>query len=133
MRFLPLDYVLAGATAALALMGAFKGLSGAFAFAAATASATVFSMWAWPETAEILSSPWARGIAAAVASLLVFGLVRVCVKKFVKVLLDQPADSIAGTVLGLALAALLAFAASRYEPVRSRSAVASEIAEHVGR
>ena len=60
-------------------------------------------LWKRSGNPSILQS----GSSVALAALLMFGIVRIIVKKTVKKLLDQPADSLFGLVLGVVISALL--------------------------
>ena len=80
------DYIIIGISLAAAVLGMFGGLSGALAFLAGVGSA----------------------VAALLCALVVFGIARLIVKKFVKNLLAQPADAIFGALI----AAFAGFAAA---------------------
>ncbi|MBP5791279.1 MAG: CvpA family protein [Kiritimatiellae bacterium] len=104
----PADYALGAFTAAMAVMGLFRGLSGALAFVSATVSAGAVATFGWDISARWLSEPWSRGAATLVASILAFGIVRAIVKKLAGNILSQPSDSIFGFAVGLAAGVLLA-------------------------
>lgn len=108
MNLFPADYALAAATAAMAVMGLFRGLSGALAFVAAIVVAGAAGTFGWDFSARYLDDAWTRAIATLVASLLAFGLVRVIVKKTLNNMLSQPSDSIFGFVTGFAAGVLVA-------------------------
>lgn len=112
MHFQPADYVLGAFTAFLALGGLFRGFSGAFALLVAGASAFAATTWGWSFFNSALPSVWQRAFAVSVVSLLVFGVVRLVVKKAVGGLLDQPLDAIFGCAVGLVCAALASLAVS---------------------
>jgi hypothetical protein len=130
--FQPADYVFAAAALILVAMGLFRGLSGVVAIVAATAAASAVSAYGWPYTAQASSETWVRFVMTGAAALVAFGIVRIAVRKIVNGLLAQPADSIAGVLVGLAAAAAILFAASRFECARERSLLAREVAAHVG-
>ena len=106
MQLLPADYVFLGITAVVAITGLFRGLSGSLAFVLATAAAVVAATFGWPYSATLTSEPWLRGLGLLVAALVVFGVVRLVVRKLVNGLLAQPADAIFGFLLGVLLGAL---------------------------
>ena len=126
MNFQPADYVLGVFTAFLALGGLFRGFSGMFAMLVAGAASL-----AWPASAGMLSSVWQRGFAVCVCTLLVFGVVRIVVKKTVGGLLDQPLDAIFGCAVGLVCAALAILAISAVPEARAYSLVARGVAWYV--
>ena len=131
MALLPADYALGGLTAAMAVLGLFRGLSGTLAFLAATMAASAVGTIGWRISASCLDSPWARAGAVGVAGLLAFGIVRVAVRKLVYGLLAQPADAVFGFLVGLA-AGLTAFVVWGYLGIGLEySALASEVARHV--
>ena len=99
------DYILCGATIVAAVTGLFRGFSGTIAFALASAAAAVTGSLGWTRSAELTDVLWQRGAGVLVVSLLVFGIVRLVVKKLVNGLLAQPSDAILGAVLGTALGA----------------------------
>lgn len=131
MNFQPADYVLGVFTAFLALGGLFRGFSGMFAMLVAGAASFAAATWAWPASAGMLSSVWQRGFAVCVCTLLVFGVVRIVVKKTVGGLLDQPLDAIFGCAVGLVCAALAILAISAVPEARAYSLVARGVAWYV--
>lgn len=108
--FQPADYVLCGLTIVMAVLGLFRGFSGTLGFVAASAAAVFAALFGWTYSASLTSVAWQRGAGVLVATLLVFGLVRLVVKKFVNGLLAQPTDAIFGCLLGIAIGALLLLA-----------------------
>lgn len=102
MTFLPADYVLAAITLTLAVSGIFRGFSGTLAFILATAAAGCAAAFGWAWLAEYIAPVWMRAGATLVSGLLVFGLVRIIVKKTINGLLAQPADAIFGFITGAA-------------------------------
>lgn len=100
MELLPADYALCGLTLVLAVTGLFRGFSGTLAFVLATASAVFAGMFGWAYSASFTPELWMRAAGTAVGTLLVFGLVRLLVKKFVNGLLAQPSDAVFGMAIG---------------------------------
>lgn len=92
----------------MAVMGLFRGLSGALAFLSAVISAGAVATFGWDASSRWLVEIWSRGAATLIAALLAFGIVRALVKKLAGSILSQPSDSIFGFILGLAMGALLA-------------------------
>ena len=110
MSLQPADWVFCGLVAVLTVMGLFRGLSGALAFVAAGAASAASAAFGWPLFAHWFAAPWARAAAVFVSALLIFGLVRLVVKKAVNGLLAQPSDSFFGLAVGF-LAGILILAA----------------------
>lgn len=104
--FQPADYALCALALVLTLLGLFRGFSGSLAFVAALAAASAAALFGWTFSASLTEVVWQRGAGVLVATLLVYGLVRLVVKKLVNGLLAQPSDAIFGGLLGAALAAL---------------------------
>ena len=117
---------------ALAVMGLFRGFSGSLAFVAATAAAVVAGFAGWPLSERWLTAAWARGAATLVAVLLVFGFVRLVIKKTVNRLLSQPSDAIFGMLVGLALGVLLLAVWAYSGFFVEYSSIASRAAEFAG-
>lgn len=107
MQLLPADYVLCGLTAALAVLGLFRGVSGTLAFFAGSAAAVMTASLGWPLSAELTPELGYRIVGTVVATLVAFGLVRVIVRKLVNGLLAQPSDALLGCLLGVAVGALI--------------------------
>lgn len=107
MQLLPADYVLCGLTAALAVLGLFRGVSGTLAFFAGSAAAVMTASFVWPLSAEFAPELVYRVVGTVVATLVAFGLVRVVVRKLVNGLLAQPSDALLGCLLGAAVGALI--------------------------
>ena len=125
------DFVFAGLAALLAALGLFRGFSGVVAFSAASFAAAAAAAYGWPCSAVVSATPWVRYAVVGVAGLLVFGLTRIVVKKAVNGLLAQPTDALAGLLVGIAVAAAVLVAASRFVWVRERSLMAREVAARV--
>ena len=126
------DYILCGLTIVAAVTGLFRGFSGTLAFAAASAAAAAAGSFGWAYSATLTDSLWQRGTGVLVATLLVFGLVRLVVKKLVNGILAQPSDAILGALLGAALgvALIVVWAYSGLYP--EYSALVMKVAAYVG-
>lgn len=107
MQLLPADYVLCGVTLVMAVTGLFRGFSGTLAFMLATVAAAGAGFLGWPYSASFTPVLWMRGAGTLVGVLLVFGLVRLIVKKLVGGLLAQPSDALFGAVIGSLIGVLL--------------------------
>ena len=107
MQLLPADYVLGGITLVMAVTGLFRGFSGTLAFMLATVAAAGAGFFGWPYSASFTPVLWMRGAGTLVGVLLVFGLVRLIVKKLVGGLLAQPSDALFGAVIGSLVGVLL--------------------------
>ena len=110
MTLLPADYVLCGLTLVAAVSGLFRGFSGTLAFVLATLAASVAGTFGWAQSPSFTDVLWMRVIGTLVATLLVFGLVRVIVRRIVNGLLAQPADAIFGFLVGILIGALATLA-----------------------
>jgi len=131
MQLLPADYVFCGLAIVMALVGLFRGFSGTIAFAAAAAVAVLVGKFGWPFSAAYIEQPWARGLAVLAGVLVVFGFVRLIVKKLVNGLLAQPSDALFGLLVGLVLAAVLLWAWAQSGLYLDYSTLATEVAKHV--
>ena len=107
MQLLPADYALCGITLVMAVTGLFRGFSGTLAFMLATVAAAGAGFLGWPYSASFTPVLWMRGAGTLVGVLLVFGLVRLIVKKLVGGLLAQPSDALFGAVIGSLIGVLL--------------------------
>ena len=132
MNLLPADYALGGLAIALAVLGLFRGLSGTLAFLMATLAASATGTFGWRYSAAYLAVGWQRAGAVLVATLLAFGLVRVLVRKLVNGALAQPSDALFGCLVGLATGAAVVGAWGYLGLGLEYSALASEVARHVG-
>jgi len=127
----PADYAVLGVAAVFAVTGLFRGLSGTIGFLTASVASAATATFGWPLSSRWLASPWTRGLAVFVAALLVFGTVRMVVKKSVNGLLAQPSDAVFGMLVGVFAAALL-LAAWAYSGFYTEfSSIASEVAPYV--
>ena len=131
MEPLPADYALGGIALAMAVLGLFCGFSGALAFLLATPAAALAAGFCWPYSAEISNVAWMRAAGVLVVSLLVFGIVRIVVKKLVNGLLAQPADAIFGLIAGALAGAMLVVAWGWSGLYLEYSNLAREVAAHV--
>ena len=107
MELLPADYALCGLTLVLAVTGLFRGFSGTLAFVLATASAILAGMFGWTYSESFTPIVWMRVAGTLVGTLLVFGLVRMIVKKLVNGLLAQPSDALFGMAIGVLCGAVV--------------------------
>ena len=116
MELTTVDYVLAGLLAGLAVIGLFKGLSGWLGTIAGLAAAFVVAPLlfatciAWASGFAFLGGAFLMPVAVIidfVLSLIVFGLVRKIVVKFVSALLPQPFNALVGAASGLLLGSVV--------------------------
>ena len=107
MDFLIADYVCIAVAVLFCAFGVFRGFSSSLAFFVASAVSGSASLFLWPQTLSVTDVLWMRITAVAIIALLTFGIARIIVKKTVNGLLDQPADSLFGLVLGAAVFLLL--------------------------
>ena len=96
------DYAVLAVTLGGAVIGLFIGFSGALAFLCGTAAAAAAGTFAFPLLAAEIANVWARGAVVGLGGLLVFGLVRLIVKKLVHGLVAQPGDAIFGSLTAAA-------------------------------
>lgn len=97
-----------------------------FSFVAATVVSIAFSIFIWTYITGFFESQWVRVTLLIILALLAFGLVRVIVDGLVTALLAQPADSIFGVILGIALGALVIYIAANIPKARDVSVIARE-------
>ena len=105
--FQPADYVLCGITVVMAVLGLFRGFSGTLGFVLGAVAAAFAASFGWACSASLTDVAWQRGAGVLVVTLLVFGIVRLIVKKLVNGLLAQPSDAIFGFLIGVALGVLI--------------------------
>ena len=129
--FLPADYALCGITIVMAVLGLFRGLSGTLGFVLAVIAAAFAGYFGWGCSANFTEVGWQRAAGVLVATLLVFGLVRLVVKKFVNVLVAQPSDAIFGFLIGAALGALVLAGWAHSGAYLEYSTLASMVAPYV--
>lgn len=132
------EYAILATTLGAAVVGLFVGFSGSLAFLAGSLAASVTARLGWAMSAELLPNAWSRGVAVAVASILMFGIVRWIVKKMVHGLVAQPGDAIFGAlvagVVGFCLSAgvLMLLAAFGFMDAASMPPILSGLLSHVG-
>ena len=105
--FQPADYAICGITIVMAVLGLFRGFSGTLGFALGAVAAAFAASFGWDYSASFTEVAWQRGAGVLVATLLVFGVVRLIVKKLVNGLLAQPSDAFFGFLVGAALGVLI--------------------------
>ena len=105
--FLAADYAICGITVVMAVLGLFRGFSGTLGFVLGVVAATFAASFGWVYSASFTDVAWQRGAGVLVVTLLVFGVVRLIVKKLVNGLLAQPSDAIFGFLVGAALGVLI--------------------------
>ena len=130
-NFLPADYVLCGITVVMAVLGLFRGFSGTLGFVLGVVAAAFAASFSWAYSASFTDVAWQRGAGVLVATLLVFGLVRLIVKKLVNGLLAQPSDAIFGFLIGAALGVLILVAWAYSGAYLEYSTLAKEAAAYV--
>jgi hypothetical protein len=91
----------------MSVTGLFRGFSGSLAFLAAVAASVATVVFAWPRSGLITDVMWMRVGGGLVLTLVVFGIVRIIVKKTVNGLLAQPTDALMGFLIGAASALLI--------------------------
>lgn len=124
------DYVILSASAVAGVVGLVIGFSGALAFLVAAVVSSIAGKLAWTLGSGYFANDWTRGLAAVVATILAFGLVRWGIRKTVNGLLRQPADSIFGFLLaalaGGAITMLAVFLIGYFEIAEIGSVFVSE-------
>lgn len=106
MNLLPGDYVILLLALGTSLLGLFRGFSGTLAFFTGIGGAGLFVSLGWPLSAEWIGEFWRRILVVGGAAIVVFGLVRLVIKKLVGGLLQQPSDAVFGFLTGLVFAVL---------------------------
>ena len=111
MDLTALDWVLFGVTAFFVVVGLFRGLSGQMGSLVGIAVALIAGYFLFsPFRAMVAAGEWVTGEAAQngvaagldfIAVLIVFGLVRRVVAKFVSFLVPQPMNALVGGLVGL--------------------------------
>lgn len=104
-ELLPADYALCALAVAMAVTGLFRGFSGTLGFALALVAAIFCGTFAWSYSQTLTDVVWQRAGGTLVAALIVFGIVRLVVKRLVNGLLAQPTDALLGFLVGTLLAA----------------------------
>ena len=105
--FLAADYAICGITIVMAVLGLFRGFSGTLGFVLGAVAAAFAASFGWVHSASFTDVAWQRGAGVLAVTLLVFGIVRLIVKKLVNGLLAQPSDAIFGFLVGAALGVLI--------------------------
>lgn len=105
--FQPADYALCSVAVIMSVTGLFRGFSGSLAFLAAVAASVATVVFAWPRSGLMTDVMWMRVGGVLVLTLVVFGIVRIIVKKTVNGLLAQPTDALMGFLIGAASALLI--------------------------
>lgn len=131
MQLLPADYALMAVAAVAALIGLVRGLSGTIAFALASIAALFVASFGWPLSAQFTAVAWQRIGAVALATLVVFGLVRWISRCTVNKILSQPSDAIFGFLAGAAMGVLPLFAWAWSGMFLEYSCLAREVAGYV--
>lgn len=111
MDFTVLDWVLFGVMAFLAVVGLFRGFSGQLGSLAGMAAALIVGYFAYaPVLAFTVAGRYftdqavqkgAAGLGVFILGLVVFGVVRRIVARFVSFLVPQPMDAIVGALAGV--------------------------------
>lgn len=104
MELLAPDYVVLAIALAGCVVGLFVGFSGALAFLLATVVAGGAASFAWPMLVSEFPSVGLRGTVVAIGALILFGIVRALVKRFVHGLVAQPGDAIFGALISASAA-----------------------------
>lgn len=102
------DYFVLAALIGGAVVGLFVGFSGALAFLAGTLLAGGAAAFVWPISAEYLTATWARALAIGIGAIVIFGLIRLFVKRLIHGLIAQPGDAIFGSLISALAAAACA-------------------------
>ena len=129
--FLPADYALCGIAVVMSVLGLFRGFSGTLGFVLGAIAAAFAASFGWPYSASFTDVAWQRGAGVLVTTLLVFGIVRLIVKKLVNGLLAQPSDAIFGFLTGAALGVLILAAWAYSGAYLEYSFLAKEAAAYV--
>ena len=131
LEFQSADYVIGGVGVVFAVMGLFRGFSGTLAFFAAAAASAAAGVFFRQVAVDMFAAEWARILVNVAVAVVVFGIVRMVVKKIVNGLLAQPTDSIAGFLVGILLWAVLVYVATFVPELCERSAIVGEVSAHV--
>jgi len=129
--FHPADYVLCGLAVVMAVLGLFRGFSGTIGFFVAVAASGLAAAFGWPWSETLCDVLWMRVAGVLTGTLLVFGVVRLVVKKLVGGLLAQPSDAVFGFLLGVAIAGLLLFVWAQSGLYLEHSRLARELSAYV--
>lgn len=110
MELLTTDYVILAIALVGAVVGLFVGFSGALAFLVATVAAGGAASFAWPRLVAEFPTTGMRGLVVAIGALVIFGIVRYLIKRFVYGIVAQPGDAIFGAVTSAVAAFALSLA-----------------------
>lgn len=122
------DYVILALSCFFVILGLFRGASGLFSLVSASVISFASGVFLWERISAMSIPPWAHVVAVLLAGLVVFGIVRIVVKKTVNCLLAQPADSIFGLLLGLTTSALLIYIVATVPLAHDYSVISREMA-----
>lgn len=98
MELLTPDYIALAIALGGAIAGLFIGFSGALAFLVGSTTVAALTNVVWPTLTESIPNLGLRVLVLAIGALLVFGVVRLIVKKLVHGLVAQPGDAIFGAI-----------------------------------
>lgn len=130
-KFQIADYVLCALVLMLATLGLFRGFSGTLGFVLALTAALFTAFFGWMYSPVLTSVVWQRGGGVLLLTLLVFGLVRLIVKKLVNGLLAQPSDALFGCLLGVAIGVAILLVWARTGAFLDYSYLAREVSAYV--
>lgn len=94
-----LDLVVSAVTLLATVGGVFVGFSGSLAFLAGLSVSVLGGIYTYPYAEHMIENGLLRVFCVALAGIVVFGLVRGIVKRFVRGLVAQPGDAIIGALI----------------------------------
>jgi len=114
MELLPADFVVIGLVIVMSVIGCFCGFSRIMTFFSSCGVAAFAAAFSLPMSASFTQTPWLRGAVVLIVTLVVFGQVRLIVKKCVNGLNAQPINAVLGVLVGamIGLSVLLVWAYS---------------------
>lgn len=127
------DWLIIVVTIIATIFGAFGGFSGAVSFFAGSCVSSIAGRIVWGMLADTLPVGWQRALASLTITLLIFGAVRYLVKKFVKGMLNQPADALFGMAVAAITGAAIAILGVKVVRMSEIIEVESRIVDKVGR
>jgi uncharacterized membrane protein required for colicin V production len=130
-KLLILDWLFIAIALIFSITGAFRGLSGTIAFVAAFSVSLASYYYFWPLSSEYFDSVPVRILVVMAVLLIVFGIVRLILKKTINVLISQPSDSIFGFLTGFALAFAILFVWVRSNLYLEFSYIATQLAQYL--
>lgn len=130
-RLLMLDWVFLAVAILFSVTGAFRGLSGTIAFVAAFLAALASYFCFWPLSADFIVSVPLRAVAVFAVLLVIFGIVRLVLKRTINVLIAQPSDSVFGFLAGFMLAFAALFVWVRSGIHLEYSYIATQLAQFI--